>query len=414
LHGYALTSFEKGNLSENFSTAKIRLIPKKGDITKIGNWRPISLLSCFYKLVSRVYANRLKTVIDKITNVGQKGYSKTKQCQEVLISIIEGIRKCKKNNLTGAVLSVDIKKAFDSISHGYLKEVLRFFNFGEKIISCLMTLCTNRFASIIQDDGRTGRKFKLERGNAQGDTISPFLFNIGYQLLIIKINYDLQITGFQDLPDLSQDHHPLPAPVSRKPHKVFAFADDCTVFLVLNRENLIKIKSFLSEFAKISGLECNIEKSFIMPVGSIPNPQTVDYNDLGFQFVEEVTILGMIIKGNCDNYDENETNIIRKISRECNKWQRFNLSLPGRINIAKTMMYSQLNYLGCFLPVSATLINAAENLTVNFVRGNLRIAEKRVFETPEHGGLGLFRIKPFLAAQCCAWVKRAVLTNCGK
>jgi Reverse transcriptase (RNA-dependent DNA polymerase) len=407
LHGYALASFEKGKLSENFRTAKIRLIPKKGDITKIGNWRPISLLSCFYKLVSQAYANRLKTVIDKITNVGQKGYSKTKQCQEVLISIIEGIRKCKKNNLSGAVLSVDIKKAFDSISHGYLKEVLRFFNFGEKFIGCLMTLCTNRYASIIQDDGRTGRKFKLERGNAQGDTISPFLFNIGYQLLIIKLNYDLQITGFLDLPALSQDHQPLPAQVSRKPRRVFAFADDCTVLVVLNKDNLIKIKSFLSEFAKISGLECNIEKSFIMPVGSIPNPPLADYNDLGFRFVEEVTILGMILKGNCDNYDKNEANIIRKISRECNKWLRFNLSLPGRITVAKTMMYSQLNYLGCFLPVSANLINTAENLIVNYVSGNLKIAEKRVFDSLEQGGLGLFRIKPFLAAQCCAWVKRA-------
>jgi Reverse transcriptase (RNA-dependent DNA polymerase) len=97
----------------------------------------------------RAYANRLKTVIDKITNVGQKGYSKTKQCQEVLISIIEGIKKCKKLKISGAVLSIDIKKAFDSISHGYLREVVKFFNFGENIIKNLLTLCTNRSASII-------------------------------------------------------------------------------------------------------------------------------------------------------------------------------------------------------------------------------------------------------------------------
>jgi retron-type reverse transcriptase len=181
LYNYALTSFEKGVLSETFNTAKIRLIPKKGDITKIGNWRPISLLSCFYKILSRVYANRLIKVIDRVTNVGQKGYSKTKQCQEVLISIIDGIGKCKSKKLSGAVLSIDIKKAFDRISHNYLKEVLRFFNFGENLINCLLTLCTNRFASIINDEGCTGKKFKLERGNAQGDTISPFLFNIGYQ-----------------------------------------------------------------------------------------------------------------------------------------------------------------------------------------------------------------------------------------
>jgi hypothetical protein len=75
LHKYSRAVLEKGKLTANMKTAKIRLIPKKGDLTKIGNWRPISLLSCFYKLISRVFANRLSLVMDKITKIGQKGYS---------------------------------------------------------------------------------------------------------------------------------------------------------------------------------------------------------------------------------------------------------------------------------------------------------------------------------------------------
>jgi Reverse transcriptase (RNA-dependent DNA polymerase) len=94
----------KGRLTNNFRTAKIRLIPKKGDKTKIENWRPISLLGCFYKILSRAYTNRLKPVIDKITNVRQKGYSTKKYCQEVLFSIFEGIGKCKKNKIKGALI----------------------------------------------------------------------------------------------------------------------------------------------------------------------------------------------------------------------------------------------------------------------------------------------------------------------
>jgi hypothetical protein len=75
LHKYALSCFQSGNLTANFRTAKIRLIPKKGDKTNIGNWRPISLLNCFYKILSRAITNRLKTVIDKVTKIGQMGYS---------------------------------------------------------------------------------------------------------------------------------------------------------------------------------------------------------------------------------------------------------------------------------------------------------------------------------------------------
>jgi hypothetical protein len=69
----------------SFRSEKIRLIPKKGDLTVLKNWRPISLLNCFYKIISRVIALRLKRVMDKITAVAQKGFSSTKYCQEVLI-----------------------------------------------------------------------------------------------------------------------------------------------------------------------------------------------------------------------------------------------------------------------------------------------------------------------------------------
>jgi exonuclease III len=57
---YADFCLSTGRLTENFRTAKIRLIPKKTDPKKISNWRPISLLSCFYKIISWVLTNRLK------------------------------------------------------------------------------------------------------------------------------------------------------------------------------------------------------------------------------------------------------------------------------------------------------------------------------------------------------------------
>jgi hypothetical protein len=48
----AKESFELGIMPDAFRTATIRLLPKKGDITQIKNWRPISLLSNFYKIIS--------------------------------------------------------------------------------------------------------------------------------------------------------------------------------------------------------------------------------------------------------------------------------------------------------------------------------------------------------------------------
>jgi hypothetical protein len=74
LFDYVNTCYTNGMLTTKFGCAKIRLIPKKGDTSLLKNWRPISLLNCFYKLISRVIASRLRKVMDKITQVGQKGF----------------------------------------------------------------------------------------------------------------------------------------------------------------------------------------------------------------------------------------------------------------------------------------------------------------------------------------------------
>jgi hypothetical protein len=63
LYKYAMCCFNTGSLTENFRSAKIRLIPKKGDLTNLKNWRPISLLNCFYKIISRTITTRLQKYI---------------------------------------------------------------------------------------------------------------------------------------------------------------------------------------------------------------------------------------------------------------------------------------------------------------------------------------------------------------
>jgi exonuclease III len=73
LHRYANTCHRKGKLTQNFSSASIKLIPKKGDATKIKNWRPISLLSCLYKVISRALNNRLKKATGYIFYACTKG-----------------------------------------------------------------------------------------------------------------------------------------------------------------------------------------------------------------------------------------------------------------------------------------------------------------------------------------------------
>ena len=140
--------------------------------------------------MTRVLTNRLRKYIDKLTPIGQKGYSEKRQCQEVLISVSECVSKCNSRKIRGALLSLDISKAFDSLSHSFLNSVLLFFSFSKNFIRWITLLATKRTACIILNENNTSRSFMLERGNAQGDPISPFLFILCHQILLFKLEYD--------------------------------------------------------------------------------------------------------------------------------------------------------------------------------------------------------------------------------
>jgi hypothetical protein len=335
LYKYSLACYDSGSLTDNFRSAKIRLIPKKGDLTSLKKWRPISLLNCFYKIISRAIARRLQKYMDKLTGIGQKGYSCTKQCQEVLINIVDSISTLKANGKNGALISLDIKKAFDSTSHKYLQLVYNFFNFGPNFIRWLNLLGTNRRACIILDNEISSAFFDLQRGNAQDDTISPYIFNLGFQILLFKINYDLQIHGAIDPPAVPPDLIPLPLEVSTRPFKVFAYADDANTLLKLVVSTLSRLRKVLDDFGKLSGLECNVDKTTLLQVGTdTPIPQGIP--DLGFSIVEKVTILGLNIVGCGADTTDSLTNIQQKLLNQVRHWSRFNLSLPGRIAVAKS------------------------------------------------------------------------------
>lgn len=127
--------------------------------------------------------------------------------------------------------------------------------------------------------------------------------------------------------------------------------------------------------------------------------------DLGFQIAKSVTILGLTIGCNNGSLLENFERISLKIRNEISNWSRFNLSLPGRIAIAKTMLYSQINYLGCFVKIPNQWLSDYDSHITNFVKGKINIAKKRLYKPLSLGGLGLFNLSSFLCAQRCLCVR---------
>jgi hypothetical protein len=208
----------------------------------------------------------------------------------------------------------------------------------------------------------------------------------------------------------TQPFHPTSPPlqreVSNRPFKIFAFADDANTLVKLEVETLNRLKDILDTFGKLSGLECNVEKTTLLQVGT-NDPIPDDIIHCGFSVVTEVTILGLTLRGHGADTGSNLAEISNKLKKQVNHWARFNLSLPGRVSIAKTMLYSQINYLGCFLNIPDEFINNYSSIIHSFVAGKLKIAKTRFTKPVSNGGLGLIDLTALLDAQRISWIKHA-------
>ena len=146
LLNYSNYCFNTGTLTNSFRSATIRLIPKKGDKKKIQNWRPISLLSNVYKVISRTINIRLKKITARVFSRAQKGFTSNRYTQEVLINILETMAHCRSTGEKGVIVAADMAKAFDCLSHRFSDLALRFFGFGDNIRRWIQLISTYRQA----------------------------------------------------------------------------------------------------------------------------------------------------------------------------------------------------------------------------------------------------------------------------
>ena len=101
-----------------------------------------------------------------------------------------------KNKLNGLLLLIDFSKAFDSIDHSYIYETLKELNFGEDLIDWIKLFLNERIAHVLLG-GHLTLKILLEQGVPQGDIISPFIFIIAVEILLIKITKSRHIKGIK-------------------------------------------------------------------------------------------------------------------------------------------------------------------------------------------------------------------------
>ena len=119
---YAQKTFiEKEKLNEFLESGIIKILQKggtKGELIK--DWRPITLLSQIYKLISGVVAKRIKKHLGKLISGCQKAYQDTSNIGEIILNVLEIIAISNFHKKPGMILLIDFSKAFDSINHEFI------------------------------------------------------------------------------------------------------------------------------------------------------------------------------------------------------------------------------------------------------------------------------------------------------
>jgi hypothetical protein len=114
----------------------------------------------------------------------------------------------------------------------------------------------------------------------------------------------------------------------------------------------------------------------------------------------------MDISRNPDDWDQNFVRILTGINKKIEFWNRFSLSLPGRICVTKSLLISPLTHLGCFKLPSKKVLRDIQSAVDKFCKGKINFSAARLVIPVEAGGMGLFNIEEFLMAQQCCWVFR--------
>ncbi|GJW31640.1 RNA-directed DNA polymerase, eukaryota [Tanacetum coccineum] len=117
--------FHNGFLPKGSNSSFIALIPKTPDANMVKDFRPISLIGSFYKIISKILANRLVVVLGDIVNEVQSAFVADRQILDGPFTLNELFQWCKSKKKQYMIFKVDFEKDFNSVRWDYLDDVLK-------------------------------------------------------------------------------------------------------------------------------------------------------------------------------------------------------------------------------------------------------------------------------------------------
>ena len=191
-------SLNSGVFPDAMKIAKVLPFFKSGEDNIFSNYRPVSLLPQFSKILEKLFNNRLVEFIEKFQLLceSQYGFRYQHSTSHALCELYEKITLAIDNNEIPIGVFIDLRKAFDTIDHTILLNKLERYGIRGVANSWLTSYLSNRY-QFVEHNQISSQRLKIRCGVPQGSILGPTLF-ILYINDMYKVSNKLKFILFAD------------------------------------------------------------------------------------------------------------------------------------------------------------------------------------------------------------------------
>jgi hypothetical protein len=300
----------EGVMFPEWIIARLKLLPKKGDLGLCKNWRGICLLDIASKILSSVAVERMQQVFKTIGMESQNGFTSKRGNRDGHWSVSVALQKRKEHNLPTWALYVDLIKAFDTVVRDAVFAVMRKFGLPDHFINILIRLHDDATIAVKIGDIESviNSTIGVRQGSCEGPSLFLFIIQAAFETMDWPVDKPMfygrtsintgEITGAKS--DMKGRF------VTMFELWSSLFADDCAL-LFETREDMVKGAAYLFQHLRRFGLHMHVGKGVTASKTEAvyyPPPRTPhaggDQTNFpvleGFiSFTDEFTYLGSII-----------------------------------------------------------------------------------------------------------------------
>ncbi|XP_065679861.1 uncharacterized protein LOC136094168 [Hydra vulgaris] len=174
------SSIKTGTVPDKLKTANIIPIFKTGETSLLNNYRPISILPTFSKILERIVYNRLYEYLlqNNLLNKKQFGFQTKHSTEHAILDLVNSMSNSfdKKQFVLGTF--IDLSKAFDTVNHNILLKKMERYGVKNISLGWFKSYLSSRKQCVVTDHDKFSDLLEIKCGVPQGSILGPLLFLI--------------------------------------------------------------------------------------------------------------------------------------------------------------------------------------------------------------------------------------------